>query len=634
VRTRPATSPWVAIVGATTLLAAAAAAAAPAGAHPGSRAAAAAAAPTASEPPLTPTPRAICGPASRPETGIQGRVSAEDHQSGRAAEGYTCNTELVGSYAHPTAQGTVGGLKVERYVDRAGRECAYYDTTLLFPSNVIDGDAGVNVLDMSDPAQPKLTARLVTPAMLSPHESLVLNQRRGLLVAVLGNPQFHPGFVDVYDLTEDCRHPVLRASAPVGVFGHESGMAPDGRTFYSASPFTGTLAAIDLEDPSRPRPLWVGNYDSHGLSISDDGDRAYVAGLGTGLIILDTSEIQARTPNPTVQEVARLRWGSMSTPQNAIPVTIKGRPYLVEVDEYGGGSAVGAARIIDIGDERAPRVVSNLRLEVHQPEHFAAQAADPGADNPFQGYAAHYCNVPRRTDPGIVACSMILSGLRVFDIRDPHRPREIAYYNAPLTRRTIMKPSAWALSSPSFAPERGQIWYSDGFSGFHAVRLTNGVWPFPADRAAAARRCVPRRASVGRGGIGAIRLGFTREEVLALALDPPSTRRGALRFCVDGSDAELRAVLDPAGRVVLAATTAAGHRLRGVAPGAPSRRVRRRFPRARSLGHGVILAAPRSGHVLGVRGGTVRFIAVAERTLAGDRGGLRRALRRSDLLGQ
>src|SRR6202008_3153059 len=83
-------------------------------------------------PPVNGTPaatqRASCGPGSRPEIGIQGRVSRAEYDSGRAAEGYTCNTELVGSYTVPNANGTVGGFKVERYVDAAGHDCAYYDT--------------------------------------------------------------------------------------------------------------------------------------------------------------------------------------------------------------------------------------------------------------------------------------------------------------------------------------------------------------------------------------------------------------------------------------------------------------------------------------------------------------------------
>jgi len=429
----------------------------------------------AAEPPLVATPRADCGPGSRPETGLQGRVSADDHASGRAAEGFTCNAEVVGSFTKPNAQGTVGGFKVERYVDASGRECAYYDTTLLFPTNAPDATAGVNVLDMSNPANPVLTDTLLTPAMLSPHESLVVNQKRGLIVAVAGNPGFLPGIVDVYDASADCRYPVLKSSSPVGVFGHESGIAPDGRTFYSASPGTETIVAVDISNPSLPVPIWAGSYDSHGLSISDDGNRAYVAGALSGLIILDTSEVQARVPIPTVREVSRLTWGSMSIPQNAIPITIKGHPYVVEIDEYGSGSAVGAGRIIDIGDEANPRVISNLRLEVHQPENFDAIGGDPGI-SPQQGYAGHYCSVPQRTDPTIVACSMILSGLRVFDIRDPANPREIAYFNAPVTPRAVSDASNYAMSSPSFVPERNEIWYTDGFSGFYAVRLTNGVW--------------------------------------------------------------------------------------------------------------------------------------------------------------
>lgn len=457
---------------------------------------------SAAEPPLVPTPKADCGPGSHPETGIQGRVSAEDHASGRAAQGYTCNTKQVGSFTKPSPQGTIGGFKVERYVDASGHNCAYYDTTLLAPTNFLDQEGGVNVLEMSDPTNPTLTDRLVTPAMLSPHESLVLSRKRGVLAAVSGNPAFYPGVVDVYDISGDCRHPVLKSSSPTGVFGHESGMAPDGRTFYSASPSTQTIVAVDISNPSLTVPIWSGNYDSHGLSISNDGNRAYVAGVNSGLIILDTSEVQARVPNPTVREIARLQWTSMSIPQNAIPITIKGHPYLVEIDEFGSLSQVGAGRIIDIGDEANPRVISNLRLEVHQPENFAAEAGDPGtgALNYVQGYAGHYCNVPQRTDPGVVACSMIISGLRVFDIRNPFKPREIAYFNAPVTPRMTDESSNWAMSSPSFVPARGEIWYSDGHQGFYAVRTTNGVWPFSKCKGKDATIVATRKKTSGTRG--------------------------------------------------------------------------------------------------------------------------------------
>jgi hypothetical protein len=442
---------------------------------------------------------------------LQGEVPAAEAAAGRAAAGYTCNTELLGH------EGTAGGYKVERFVDKAGHECAYYDTTLLFPlqaSQLKDVPTGVAVLDMSNPSKPLRTATLVTPAMQSPHESLLVNQKRGLLAAVLGNPIVYPGTIDIYDLNADCRHPELQSSLPVGVLGHESGFSKDGRTFYATSLQTGGITAVDVTNPKLPVTLWFGRYPSHGLTLSDDGNRAYVAAIGGGLLILDTSEVQARKLNPQVSVVSQLSWSNLTIPQVAFPVTIGGRPFLVEIDEFStdtpgtsfpaaSGKIVGAGRIIDISNERAPRVVSNLRLEVNQPENRAKVANDPGGSSSLQGYAGHYCNVPREVNPGIVACSFIASGLRVFDIRDPYHPKELAYFVAPLTGSPVSgEKSNYAMSRPSFVPARGEIWYSDGNSGFYSLRVTNGVWPFHGAGAGSpgsalglpsARGCLSRR---------------------------------------------------------------------------------------------------------------------------------------------
>jgi hypothetical protein len=418
---------------------------------------------------------------------MQGRVPAEAVASGAADDGYTCNTQLVGH------EGKSGGFRVHRFVDRAGRECAYYDTTLLFPlnaQNLGDQPTGVAVLDLSDPKNPKRTATLSTLAMQSPHESLNISKERGLLAAVYGNPGAAPGVVDVYDLNEDCRQPELQASAPVAFLGHESGFAPDGKTFYATSLFDGHITAVDLTDPKVPKPVTVFESFSHGMSTSDDGNRGYMAARSVGLQIMDLSEIQARKPLPQVREISRLRWEGMSIPQVTVPITIEGHPYVMEVDEFSvdsegsdfpaqNGQHVGAARIIDIADETAPRVVGDLRLEVHQPENRAQLEDDPGATSYVQGYSGHYCNVPKRKDPGIVACAFANSGLRVFDVRDPRRPKEIAYFIAPPAPSPVINErSNYAMSQPDFVPERGEIWYSDGNTGFYVVRVANGVWPF------------------------------------------------------------------------------------------------------------------------------------------------------------
>jgi hypothetical protein len=228
----------------------------------------------------------------------------------------------------------------------------------------------------------------------------------------------------------------------------------------------------------------------HGFNLSADGNTLYFADLGKnrGLTVLDVSEIQSRKLNPHVREISHLTWPTVSLPQTDIPVTIGGHPYLAEVDEFTHDTItnffsrksftrpddmVGAARIIDIANPADPRVVSDIRLEVNQPDaRPGPQAGDPGATT-SQGYVAHYCAVPRATDPGILACSFILSGLRVFDIRDPLNPKEIAYFNPPTSTGTPY----CAMSAPAFVPERNEIWYTDANYGFYALRLTNGVWP-------------------------------------------------------------------------------------------------------------------------------------------------------------
>ena len=64
--------------------------------------------------------------------------------------------------------------------------------------------------------------------------------------------------------------------------------------------------------------------------------------------------------DPQVPVVGTLTWPDVSVPQNAMPFSIGGHPYLLEIDEFASGdfgfpgnqpgNPVGAARIIDIAD--------------------------------------------------------------------------------------------------------------------------------------------------------------------------------------------------------------------------------------------------------------------------------------------
>lgn len=437
-------------------------------------------------------PEAECGAGSRPETTeLQGRVPRADFDSGRAQSGYTCNTEQVGRH------GSTGGFKALRYTDAQGRTCAYYDSTRMLGmdvvGNLLNGTGlGVVVLDMTNPALPRKTANLITPAMLSPHESLLVNAERGLLVGVMGTLATAPGVLDVYDVRTDCRKPKLLSTTLSGVFGHESGFTPDGQTFWTAGAAGFTMTAVDLADPRRPRVVHTRpGVVAHGLRFSDDGNIMYVANMGTpssnsvldnpSLQIYDVSQVQGRVEGAGIELLSEIDWPGISIPQVAEPFHRDGRDYVLEVDEFtdwfGDGwtvdfknSPVGGARIIDVTDPADPALVSDIRLEVHQAVNRTPEVLDdPGSALPIGGYSAHYCSVPTRDAPNLAACSMIGSGLRIFDISDVENPREVAYFNKP------SKGGASALSQPAWDPAGDSVWYTDGTGGFHVVRLTNGV---------------------------------------------------------------------------------------------------------------------------------------------------------------
>jgi len=314
---------------------------------------------------------------------------------------------------------------------------------------------------------------------------------------------------------------------------------------------------------------------------------------------------------------------------------VKGKPYVLEIDEYtagttGGGDqdSVGAARIIDISDERAPHVVSNLRLQVNQSADHKAASSDPGALSPVQGYAAHYCNVPTQVDPKVVACSFIASGLRVFDISKLTEPKEIAYFVAPTKPRfeNGYIASAYAMSKPAFAADRREVWYSDGTTGFYNVRVDASVWP-GASGAGSGKGCLARRSPIGPRNIGRVRIGMTRKALLRRVPAPRRRTRRSWRWCVKGGKGTVSAAFTKKGRVALVTTTAERYGNRRVHPGSKKATLRRAYPRGRRVGPTLVRANSRSPRLFGVRRGRVKFVAVTTRRTIHRRRALRAYLR-------
>jgi len=443
---------------------------------------------------MGPVPKAQCGRLDRTESGLQGQTTSAERAvvNGHAdsERGYNCNLELVGQFRGEGAFSQNGPAYF--------KHCAYMSTE----NNPNQARPGVVVIDVSDPKNPVATAYLNdTPAGLNPHENIKVNQARGLLGLAQSNG---PNFA-VYDLNEDCAHPKLASSITVpNSSGHMGGWAEDGKTYYIGQSFRGVggiMPIIDVTDPYNAKWLlnWTFSGDGrpHDLSTNQESTRMYVGQPGNfgqpitnssfgpdGLVILDISDIKNRLPNPQIRIVSRLFWNDQGQAEQMLPFFSHGRSYLISTDESGGqagvgglaaacargASAYGYSNIIDITDETNPRIVSKIMLEVHDPKNCASFLKEPPELNGGNlDYSTERCAVDRPNNPTLAACGSRGTGTRVYDIRDPLHPAEIAYWKGPAPR------TAFLPGSGSWSPTVDRtVEKQAGLARFVKVRAADG----------------------------------------------------------------------------------------------------------------------------------------------------------------
>jgi hypothetical protein len=227
-----------------------------------------------------------------------------------------------------------------------------------------------------------------------------------------------------------------------------------------------------------------------------------------GFAILDVSEVQARVANPQIKLVSSFLYKDGSIAQHTIPVTIKGRRYVIQVDEGGGGGipfgAAGqswgqtcqagitpfpTARIVDIDNEKNPKLVSKLLLEMNDPAKCEQVIPDLVGLSIFS-YGTHYCSVDNIHNATTLACDEFNSGIRVFDIRNPQLPKEIAYFNpagttTPSGGSNHVSFANWVAGGPDWCSaqihldaEAGTLWTTCQDNGLLVLKFERGVWPF------------------------------------------------------------------------------------------------------------------------------------------------------------
>jgi hypothetical protein len=370
---------------------------------------------------------------------------------------------------------------------------------------------GIAVLDVRDPAAPRLVSFLRTPGGAQSVETIDAvdaGKRKVLAVGAYGgrttaeplNEAIGPA-LDIYDVSGDCTEPIFKSTVYWPDTAHNVTVNPSGTRVYgtryapeakataatalnssldlgyvvaqSPIPLTNVMV-IDISKLAAPRmiadaPLILpdgsptlchkvefdkaetrmycaGNQLSD-RAVPDGREPPYTTWPDAGPSIWDVTDISQGKANPTIRFVGESAVKGQGG-HHAVPARVGSRRYVVAANELAFTCDTAAyPRIWDITDEANPKVVSELHLA--PPDECAGN---------------HYNNVDDSERTTMALVGWLGAGFRVFDLRNPAQPREIAYF----------KPGTECYSEAFFDKPSGHLWYVCN-GGFYVADLSPQV---------------------------------------------------------------------------------------------------------------------------------------------------------------
>jgi hypothetical protein len=377
---------------------------------------------------------------------------------------------------------------------------------------------GWTIMDVTEPSDPKLVRFVpweggqdtITIKVQVADGKMIANLQREIALLAHEGAPFEEGIL-IFDVKEDPVDPKL--------LGHwKSGGEGTHRNYYDGGRYVHTSAGcpgfygniyriIDIEDPTNPVEAgrwWLPEqwgagqvpteeeekfggpaksylqsqhhrkYSLHGPPYPK-GDRVYLNFFNSAVLaILDISNIALP------QLISKLQFnppfGNMIAGHTAMPLSQRDLLlYTTEGTFQGFGGQLDIAGIVDISDEKHPRLISTLPVPEPPPgspyKNFHEKAASFGPHNFHEPH--NHPDLEDRNDR--VYLTYFNAGLRIYDISDPYLPREIAYYIPPdpTKRNGPMPRGKLGVSSEDIlVDKRGYIYMTDKNLGLHVLRCT------------------------------------------------------------------------------------------------------------------------------------------------------------------
>lgn len=323
------------------------------------------------------------------------------------------------------------------HIDCPGGGQVWVDGTTLYIGHMRD-PSGTSIVDVADPKNPRLLARIDIPEGWHSHKvrtangiMIVNHERNGKT-----GPEDFGGGLAIYDVSKPSEPKLITKWMTAGKGVHRYDF--DGRYAYispTAEGYIGNITMIlDLADPAHPKEVgrwWIpGQWQAGGEAYpwGDGvtprchhplrmGDRLYVSYWHHGLYILDISDLAKP------KAIAHLN-SSPTFPHPThtclrIPQKLKGRDIMVVADEDVAKlrpSPPAFTWIYDITMETQPFPIATFQV---------AGLDQDGSPQP----AMTGCHQPSERFKGtVIPFAWFAQGLRLVDIADPFAPKEVGSF--------------------------------------------------------------------------------------------------------------------------------------------------------------------------------------------------------------
>jgi len=323
--------------------------------------------------------------------------------------------------------------------------------------NIVDGHAfvghmgengiGTSILDVRDPSNPRLVAQLDVPPHTHSHKVQVVDAIMLVNYEQFGRAGTGTTGLKVFDVSRPAapREIAFLPMAGKGVHRMTYWEPPYAYVTGSDAGWTDQFfMVVDLSNPATPKEVgrwWLPGMWTAGGEHSTAptgrryalhhaltrGERAYMGWWDAGLVILDIAD---RT---RPQLVSHLEFGADASACTHTALPLPGKDILVVTDEgvtEHCPEVTKIVRVVDISDERRPRVIASFPI----PEgDYSSRGGWFGPHN------LHEMRPGSLIDPDTIYVTYFNAGVRVVDVSEPARPREIAHFvpEAPAGRTSV-----------------------------------------------------------------------------------------------------------------------------------------------------------------------------------------------------